>query len=111
MEEKEKKDAIKKVNDGIREGINHWADIMLMGDADRWSFELEYFPRDLMNAILIFQHVASNIGIKAGRIDEEKAVEYGNRLRHLVMDMTGYDPHIEVEKMAKEVKREEGGER
>ena len=35
-----------------------------------------YFPRDLMNAVLIYQHVASNIGIKAGRIDEEKAVEF-----------------------------------
>lgn len=41
----------------------------------------------------INQHVASNIGIKAGRIDEEKAVEYGQRLRQLVTDMTGCDPH------------------
>jgi hypothetical protein len=37
--------------------------------------------------------VASNIGIKAGHIDEKKAVEYGQRLRQLVIDMTGYDPH------------------
>jgi hypothetical protein len=54
---------------------------------------LTYVPRDLRNATLIFQHVASNIGIKAGRIDEKRAVEYGQRLRQLVIDMTGYDPH------------------
>ena len=37
--------------------------------------------------------MASNIGIKAGRIDENRVVEYGQRLRQLVIDMTGYDPH------------------
>lgn len=83
---------IKEINQHIREGINQWADIMLTADADKWAEQLCYFPRDLMNAIFIFQHVASNIGIKAGRIDEEKAAEFGKRLRQLVIDMTGYDP-------------------
>jgi hypothetical protein len=46
-----------------------------------------------MNAVYIFQHIASNIGIKNGHIDEAKAVEFGNRLRELIKDMTGYDPH------------------
>ena len=72
---------------------------MLMADADQWAYHLRYFPRDLMNATLIFQHVASNIGIKAGRIDEKRAVEYGQRLRQLVIDMTGYDPADIVSKM------------
>ena len=89
----ERKAQIAEVNKHIREGINQWADIMLTADADQWAYELRYFPRDLMNAVLIFQHVASNIGIKAGRIDEKRAVEYGQRLRQLVIDMTGYDPH------------------
>ncbi len=92
-ENDERKAQIAEVNRHIREGINQWADIMLTADADQWAYELRYFPRDLMNAVLIFQHVASNIGIKAGRIDEEKAVEFGQRLRQLVIDMTGYDPH------------------
>jgi hypothetical protein len=55
-----------------------------------------------MNAIYIFQHVASNIGIKAGHIDEQKAVEYGERLRQLVIDMTGYDPHGILSDLEKE---------
>ena len=92
-ENDERKAQIAEVNKHIRDGINQWADIMLTADADQWAYNLTYFPRDLMNAVLIFQHVASNIGIKAGRIDEKRAVEYGQRLRQLVIDMTGYDPH------------------
>lgn len=84
---------IAEINRRIRDGINQWSDIMLLADADEWAVKLNYYPRDLMNAVLIYQHVASNIGIKAGIIDEQKAVEFGNRLRQLVIDMTGYDPH------------------
>ena len=67
----ERKAQIAELNKHIRNGINLWADIMLTADADQWAYDLTYFPRDLMNAVLIYQHVASNIGIKAGRIDEE----------------------------------------
>lgn len=84
---------ISEINKNIREGVNHWADIMLMAEADEWAVKLNYFPRDIMNATYIFQHILSNVGIKAGKIDEKKAVEFGERLRQLVMDMTGYDPH------------------
>ena len=92
-ENDERKAQIAEINQHIRDGINQWADIMLTAEDDQWAYDLMYFPRDLMNAVLIYQHVASNIGIKAGRIDEEKAVEFGQRLRQLVIDMTGYDPY------------------
>lgn len=100
------KKAIAEVNKGIREGLKHWADITILADADQWSLYLKYFPSDLMNATLIFQHVASNIGIKAGKIDEETAKVLGDRLRRLVIDMTGYDPHVEMAKIVKETKEE-----
>lgn len=88
------KEQIAEINRHIRDGINQWADVMLTADADEWAVELHYFPRDLMNATLIFNHVAGNIGIKAGHIDsEEKAEVFGRRLRELVIEMTGYDPH------------------
>lgn len=93
-----REEAIKEINQAIRDGMNQWADVALEAEAKQWAVELRYFPRDLMNATYLFQHVASNIGIKAGRIDEEKAVEYGNRLRQLITNMTGYDPH-EIWKM------------
>ena len=84
---------VKEINTAIRDGINQWADVMLESEVKQWAYRLDYFPRDLMNAIYIFQHVASNIGIKAGRISEQNTEEFGHRLRQLVIDMTGYDPH------------------
>ena len=90
--EKVKMERIAEINRHIRDGINEWADIMLLADADEWSFHLNYSPRDVENACLIFKHVCSNVGIKRGRIDEAKAVEFGRRLRQFVMDMTGFDP-------------------
>ena len=96
---------IKEANKIVREAINQWADIMLEFEARELAVHLDYFPRDLMNAIYIFQHVASNIGIKAGKIDEQKAVEFGERLRQLVIDMTGYDPHeVSITKVKNERK-------
>ena len=94
--------ALKEINTAIRDGLNQWADVMLESEAKQWAYNLNYFPRDLMNAIYIFQHVASNIGIKAGLINEQKAVEYGERLRQLVIDMTGYDPHGILSDLEKE---------
>lgn len=85
---------IEEINKGIREGLKHWSDIMLSADAEQWAYKLTYFPTDLMNAVLIFQHVATTIGIKAGRIDEENAKVVGDRLRRLVIDMTGFDPQV-----------------
>jgi hypothetical protein len=87
------KDKIAEINKEIRDGINHWAYFMIMAEADQWAVNLNYDTTDLMNAVYIFQHIASNIGIKNGHIDEVKAVEFGNRLRELIKDMTGYDPH------------------
>ena len=82
---------IQEINGHIRDGINKWADSMLLADADEWSVALDYFPRDIFNATFILHHICQNVGIKAGRIDETKAEEYGTRLRQLVRDMTGYD--------------------
>ena len=90
---------IAEINQHIRDGVNQWADTMLMADADQWDVYLNYYPRDIVNATMIFQHICSNVGIKAGRINAAKAEEYGNRLRQLVIDMTGYDPSEIVKSM------------
>lgn len=93
-EEEKKKETekdLKEINQAMRDGINQWADLMLEAEAKQWAYHLKYFPRDVFNATYIFQHVLSNVGIKAGKIDEQKAVEYGKRLHQLVKDMTGID--------------------
>lgn len=84
---------IKYINDSIRSSLDSWATVALELEAMNQACRMDYSPRDLMSAIYLFQHVASNIGIKAGVIDEDKAVEFGNRLRQLIIDMTGIDPH------------------
>lgn len=86
------KDKIQQVNDGICELLADQAKIMLISEDGMWAYRLNYTPSDLMNAICIFQHVASNIGIKRGRINEQTAELFGEALRKLVINMTGYDP-------------------
>ena len=99
---KNSKQAIQQVNEGLREQMNTLADMMLMSEADQWAYMLNYFPRDIMNAVYIFQHVVSNVGIKSGHIDEKTAVEYGHRLSQFVFDMTGYKPADWMEKENKD---------
>ena len=95
---KNSKPNILKVNEGLREMMNTLADMMIMSEADQWAYLLSYFPRDIMNAVYIFQHVVSNVGIKSGRINEKTAVEYGHRLSQFVNEMTGYTPADWIEK-------------
>lgn len=87
------KEQICEINDHIKDGIEHWARFCLQAEADQWAVLLNYDKHDVMNVCLLFQHVCSNIGIKAGHIDEKKAVEFGNRLHDLILDMTGVDTH------------------
>lgn len=81
------------INRHIREGITQWADIMLQSEADGWAYHLNYDTADLLSAVYILQHVASNIGIKNGTITEKNVEELGLRIHDLVLAMTGYDTH------------------
>ena len=85
---------LQEINGHIKAGIKQWADVCLMADADEWAYYLNYDKDDVASALLIFQHVCMNIGIKGGIIDEKKAYELGERLRQLVIDMTGIDSHF-----------------
>ena len=91
--DKLEKQQIQEVNVHIKDGIEQWANICLMADADRWAYDLNYDKEDVMNVALLFNHVCSNIGIKTGRIREKEALEFGERIRQLIIDMTGIDPH------------------
>lgn len=100
MEKKVSTDVVRKVNDNVRMGLGLFADALIISESERWAYRLRYSAQDMMNATFLFQHVVSNIGIKAGHIDEAKAVEFGERLRQLVIDMTGIDPHEVFEERA-----------
>jgi hypothetical protein len=66
---------------------------MLQSEADGWAYHLNYDTADLLSAVYILQHVASNIGIKNGTITEKNVEELGLRIHDLVLAMTGYDTH------------------
>jgi len=89
---KKAKDQIKEINKHVRDALNQWANVVLEMESRMWAYKMDYFPTDIMNANYIFQHVLSCVGIKAGKIDTETAQIFGNRLRSLIVDMTGYDP-------------------
>ena len=84
---------ISKINKHIKDGLEHWSNVCLMSEADQWAYLLDYDSMDAMHVCYLFQHVCSNIGIKAGVMDLNNAEDFGNRLRQLMIDMTGLDPH------------------
>ena len=90
---KNKKDitAAREVNEHIRAALDNWADIILDMDAHHMSYYMDYFPADIANVAIMFTHVVTNVGIKNGRINDDNAVEYGKRIRQIILDYTGFD--------------------
>ena len=88
MEEKEQ---IKEINQHISDALEQWSTTMLVADADEWAYYLNYSDQDALNAIFIFNHVLSNIGIKNGILNDKNAVEKANKLRDFIKDYCGLD--------------------
>lgn len=82
---------IKEINNHISEALEQWSAIMVTADADEWSYLLDYSEKDALNALSIFNHVLSNIGIKNGTLSEENVLNSAKKLRHVVQDMIGID--------------------
>lgn len=85
------KEKIKEINNHISEALEQWAAIMVTADADEWSCWLDYSEKDALNALTIFNHVLSNIGIKNGTLNEDNAVNRAQNLCNLVKDLIGID--------------------
>lgn len=76
----------------IRPILDELATALISRDADRTSFDDNYTADDVMNALTIFSCVASNYGIKEGRITSEKdATAFGSALSNVVFNLTGID--------------------
>lgn len=67
----ENKASIRKINNEIKGALGFWSDMLTISDADEWSYHLEYDEEDLFNALYIFNHIAQNIAIKNGYLNEE----------------------------------------
>jgi beta-lactamase class D len=83
---------IKKINKEISGALKFWQDMLLISDADQWSYLLDYSDEDLLNALYIFNHVAQNIAIKNGQFkNEEDIVKKMTRWRTAIQDVFGFD--------------------
>jgi hypothetical protein len=85
------KEEIKEINSHISDALEQWAYIMVVADADEWAYMLDYSEKDALNAVTIFNHVLSNIGIKNGTLNEDNAVNRAQNLCNLVKDLIGID--------------------
>ena len=85
------KEKIKEINNHISEALEQLAAIMVTAEADEWSYLLDYSEKDALNALTIFNHVLSNIGIKNGTLNEENVLNSAQKLCHLVKDLIGID--------------------
>lgn len=65
------KEAISEINQHISDALEEWSEIMMGADACDISYHFEYTDDDLLNAFMIFTHVAQNIAIKKGYYHNE----------------------------------------
>ena len=56
-------DSIGEVQAHISGALDDWANIMLGIEANQKAFLLHYTEKDLLNAIYIFEHIITNVGI------------------------------------------------
>lgn len=92
--EKEKpiKEKIKEINTHLSNELEQWATVLTMADADEWAFFLNFSDEDVFNALLIFNCIAQNRGIKSGHLNEVNAQQKGSAFRDAIKDFCGIDP-------------------
>lgn len=95
-------EAIKEINQHISDALEQWSDIMLKADADLWAYELNYTDEDLLNALYIFNHVAQNVAIKSGFLNEKNVSQKMDKFRKLIVECFGFDTVELTKKVANE---------
>ena len=104
----ENKEQIKEVNQHISDALEQWSTTMLVADADEWAYYLNYSDQDALNAIFIFNHVLSNIGIKNGVLNDKNVFEKSKELRKFIKDYCGLDT-FEIIRKSLRIEKEENG--
>ena len=63
------------------------------------SFYIDYDERDMLNAITIFYHVASNYAIKNGSLTPENTTKKITKFRKIIKETFGFDTIQEIQIM------------
>lgn len=104
----ENKEQIKEVNQHISDALEQWSTTMLVADADEWAYYLNYSDQDALNAIFIFNHVLTNIGIKNGVLNDKNVFEKSKKLREFIKEYCGLDT-VEITRKSLGIELEENG--
>ncbi len=104
----EEKEYIKEINQHISDALEQWSTTMLVADADEWAYYLNYSDKDALNAIFIFNHVLSNIGIKNRVLNDSNVIEKSKQLRSFIKDYCGLDT-IEITRKSLGIELKENG--
>lgn len=84
--------SIREVQAHISAALDQWAYIMNDIDAKEKAHLLHYKEEDLLNIVLMFNHIVSNIGIHNGTINSPESGEaFGKDIREFVKKHTGFD--------------------
>lgn len=84
--------SIREVQVHISDALEQWAYIMNDIDAKEKAHLLHYKDEDLLNILLMFNHVVSNIGIHNGTISNPELGEaFGKDIRAFIKKYTGID--------------------
>lgn len=102
------KEQLKEINQHISDALEQWSTTMLVADADEWAYHLNYSEQDALNAIFIFNHVLSNIGIKNGVLNDKNAVEKSKKLREFIKEYCGLDT-VEIVRKSLKIELKENG--
>lgn len=70
-----KEEDILETNQHISDALDDWSEILMGADACGISYHFEYTDDDLLNAFMIFTHVAQNVAIKNGYYQNEDDIK------------------------------------
>lgn len=100
---------VKEINQHISDALKQWSDIMVLADADKWAYFLEYSDLDALNVIFMMNHVLQNKAIKSGYFKSpEEAYEKALSFKQAIKDVYGIDT-VELTEKCLGIKKEENG--
>ena len=83
---------IKVCEKNISDALNSCANVLVCGDADGWSFYMDFDEATVFNAIIVLNSIISNYAVKHGHIKTpEEAEEIGTKFRFVIKEMFGVD--------------------
>lgn len=90
--DKLKNEEIKEINKHLSNGLKHWAELLIMANADEWAYYLDFNDEDFFHALWIFNSVAQNIAIKSDYLNGKNVEGKGVAFRNAIKDFCGIDP-------------------